>query len=177
MAKKRNVTLSMDKLVDCPCCTGNACYESEFTIADDKVNTWLCLTCGFTTNTTMEEGSKTMEKSLELTADLIRDNKQTHDNLVWLPTVINMADKGMIFPEPSKEDKEEWKWTVVKAILIPKEEKEKYPIPNQEGKFYEKKMDMKNLKRYDKLCFMDAAEELGMFGDLKTEEVYKPLVS
>ena len=22
---------------------------------------------------------------------------------------------------------------------------------------------MKNLKRYDKLCFMDAAEELGMF--------------
>jgi len=24
-------------------------------------------------------------------------------------------------------------------------------------------MDMKNLKRFDKLCFMDAAEELGMF--------------
>jgi len=24
-------------------------------------------------------------------------------------------------------------------------------------------MDMKNIKRYDKLCFMDAAEELGMF--------------
>ena len=29
--------------------------------------------------------------------------------------------------------------------------------------FYENKMDMKNMKRYDKLCFMDAAEELGMF--------------
>ena len=24
-------------------------------------------------------------------------------------------------------------------------------------------MDMKNMKRYDKLCFMDAAEDLGMF--------------
>ena len=24
-------------------------------------------------------------------------------------------------------------------------------------------MDMKNMKRFDKLCFMDAAEELGMF--------------
>ena len=26
---------------------------------------------------------------------------------------------------------------------------------------------MKNLKRFDKLEFMDAAEELGLFGDLK----------
>ena len=25
------------------------------------------------------------------------------------------------------------------------------------------KMDTKNIKRYDKLCFMDAAEEIGMF--------------
>ena len=25
------------------------------------------------------------------------------------------------------------------------------------------RMDMKNMKRYDKLCFMDAAEDLGMF--------------
>jgi len=24
-------------------------------------------------------------------------------------------------------------------------------------------MDIKNIKRYDKLCFMDAAEEIGMF--------------
>ena len=172
MAKKRNVTLSMDKLVDCPCCTGNACYESEFTISDDKVNTWLCLTCGFTTNTTMEEGSKTMEKSLELTADLIRDNKQTHDNLVWLPTVITMADKGMIFPEPIK-GKDDWEWTVVKAINVTKDEKEKYPIPNKPGEFYEKRMDMDNLKRYGKLEFMDAAEELGLFGNFKTEEVNK----
>ena len=31
------------------------------------------------------------------------------------------------------------------------------------GTFYKNKMDMKNLKRFDKLCFMDAAEELGMF--------------
>ena len=25
------------------------------------------------------------------------------------------------------------------------------------------KMDMKNIKRYNKLCFMDAAEEIGLF--------------
>ena len=29
---------------------------------------------------------------------------------------------------------------------------------------------MKNLKRYDKLCFMDVAEELGMFAKQKVNE-------
>ena len=46
---------------------------------------------------------------------------------------------------------------------IPEEEQEKYPDPTNPGTFYKNRMDMKNLKRYDKLCFMDAAEELGMF--------------
>ena len=163
MAKK-NITLNMDKLIDCPCCSGNACYESEFTTQEGKVTTWLCMTCGMTTNTSMTEDSKILKESFELTAE-IKDNKQIHDNLVWLLTVITMPDKGMIFPEPQKE--EEWKWTVVKAIPIPEEDKENFPVPNKPGEFYKTKMDMKSLKRFDKLAFMDAAEELGMFGKFK----------
>ena len=73
-----------------------------------------------------------------------------------------MPEKGMIFPEPIK-DTDDWGWTVVKAIPITDEEKNKYPDPNNPGTFYKKRMDMKNMKRYNKLCFMDAAEELGMF--------------
>ena len=74
----------------------------------------------------------------------------------------------MIFPEPIKgastlEGKTEWQWTVVKAIEIPEEDRNKYPDPTNPGKFYKNRMDMKNMKNYDKLCFMDAAEEMGMF--------------
>ena len=86
------------------------------------------------------------------------------EKLAWFPTTITMPEKGMIFPEPIKgAGKDEWMWTVVKAIDIPEEEQNKYPDPRNPGKFYKKRMDMKNLKRYDKLCFMDAAEDLGMF--------------
>ena len=81
-----------------------------------------------------------------------------------------MPDKGMIFPEPipgsttlKKGGKPDWQWTVVKAIPIPEEEQEKYPDPRNPGTFYKNRMDMKNLKRFKKLEFMDAAEELGMF--------------
>ena len=162
------MTPDQDKLTTCKCCNSNACYESEFTTQDGKVNTWLCMTCGFTTNTTMTEDSETLEKTLELTADLIRDLRQDHDGLVYFPTVITMPEKGMIFPEPIKgtstlKGKQDWQWTVVKSIDIPKEEQEKYPDATNPGTFYKKRMDMKNLKRYGKLEFMDAAEELGMF--------------
>ena len=151
-----------DKLTICKCCRGNACYESEFTTQEGPITTWLCMTCGFTSNTTMTLDSEVLKQTEELTADLIKDLKQTHDGLAFFPTAITMPDKGMIFPEPIK-DKDDWGWTVVKAIPIPEEEQEKYPDPRNPGTFYKNRMDMKNLKRFDKLCFMDAAEELGMF--------------
>ena len=169
----RNIILQADKLVDSPICDSNACYESEFQTEEGIVKTWLCMTSGYTSNTTMTLDSEGLKQTLELTADLIKDLRQDHEPpgggeiLAWFPTVITMPDKGMIFPEPLKEEKGDWKWTVVKAIPIPEEEQEKYPDPSNPGKFYKNRMDMKNLKRFDKLEFMDAAEELGLFGDLK----------
>ena len=132
------------------------------------------MTSGYTSNTTMTLDSEGLKQTLELTADLIRDLRQDHEPpgggevLAWFPTAITMPDKGMIFPEPIKgtttfDGKPDWKWTVVKAIPIPEEEQHKYPDTTNPGTFYKNKMDMKNLKHFDKLCFMDAAEELGMF--------------
>tara|TARA_R110000744_G_scaffold8677_1_gene28507 strand:- start:145 stop:639 length:495 start_codon:yes stop_codon:yes gene_type:complete len=161
--------LKSDKLIDCPCCTSNACYESEFTTQEGPLTTWICMTCGFTSNTTMTEDSEVLKQTLELTAELIKDLRQDHDGLAWFPTAITMPEKGMIFPEPIK-DTEDWGWTVVKAIPISKNEQEKYPDPTNPGTFYKNKMDMKNLKRYNKLSFMDAAEELGMFAKQEINE-------
>jgi len=159
-----------DKLVNSPICNSDACYESEFQTQEGIVKTWLCMTSGYTSNTTMTLDSEGLKQTLELTAELIKDLRQDHKPpgggkvLAWFPTAITMPNKGMIFPEPVKgASKEEWMWTVVKAIPIPEDEQSKYPDPTNPGTFYKNKMDMKNLKRFDKMCFMDAAEELGMF--------------
>ena len=159
-----------DKLVNSPICDSDACYESEFQTQDGPVKTWLCMTSGYTSNSTMTLDSEGLKQMLELTAELIKDLRQDHippgggEKLAWFPTAITMPDKGMIFPEPIKgAGKDEWMWTVVKSIPIPKEEQDKYPDPTNPGTFYKNRMDMKNMKRYDKLCFMDAAEDLGMF--------------
>ena len=159
-----------DKLVNSPVCDSNACYESEFQTQDGVVKTWLCMTSGYTSNTTMTLDSEALKQTLELTAELIKDLRLDlippggGEKLAWFPTAITMPNTGMIFPEPIKgAGKDEWMWTVVKAIPIPEEEQQKYPDPTNPGTFYKNKMDMKNLKRFDKMCFMDAAEELGMF--------------
>jgi len=163
-----------DKLVISPVCGGNACYESEFKTQDGVIKTWLCMTSGYTSNTTMTLDSEALKQTLELTADLIKDLRQDHEPpgggevLAWFPTVITMPEKGMIFPEPIKNSTTfkgtiDWNWTCVKAIEVSKEEQSKYPDPKNPGEFYKHKMDMKNPYKFDKLCFMDAAEELGMF--------------
>ncbi len=157
-----------DKLVNSPVCDSDACYETEFQTEDGVIKTWLCMTSGYTSNTTMTLDSEGLKQTLELTDDLIKDLRLDlvppggGEKLAWFPTAITMPNKGMIFPEPIKNT-DDWGWTVVKAIPIPKEEQEKYPDATNPGTFYENKMDMKNMKRYDKLCFMDAAEEMGMF--------------
>ena len=142
------VTQGQDKLVNCPCCKSNACYESEFQTQDGPIKTWLCMTCGMTTNTTMVAESEVVKQAEELTADLIKDNKQIHNGLVWYLTVITLPEKGMVFPEPQKfgsltkdlktgkkTESEFWDygWSVVKAIDIPEEEQSKYPDPNNPG--------------------------------------------
>jgi hypothetical protein len=172
-----------DKLVNSPVCDSDACYESEFQTPDGTVKTWLCMTSGYTSNTTMTLDSEGLKQTLELTAELIKDLRLDlvppggGEKLAWFPTAITMPDKGMVFPEPIKNStridsdptdpnskgKQDWGWTVVKAIPIPEEDQHKYPDATNPGTFYKHKMDMKNIKRYDKLCFMDAAEELGMF--------------
>ena len=160
--------MTKDKLVNSPICDSNACYESEFQTQDGTIKTWLCMTSGFTTNTTMTEDSDELKFTLKHTAEMIKDLRQDHEPpgggevLAWFPTAITLPNKGMVFPEPIKNT-DDWGWTVVKAVPIPKEEQEKYPDPRNPGTFYKSRMDMKNMKRFDKLCFMDAAEELGMF--------------
>ena len=151
------------------------------------------MTSGYTSNTTMSMDSEPLKLTLEHTAELIKDLRQDHvppgggEKLAWFPTAITMPDKGMIFPEPKKmgnieidtktgektvlEDTMDWCWAVVKAIPIPEEDRERYPDPTNPGTFYKNKMDMKNIKRYNKLEFMDAAEELGMFNPTLVGEI------
>ena len=152
----------MDNLIVCPCCGSDACSKTDIIYKDQTINNYLCWTCGMTTNSLMEDGSLFEKENYEQTAEIVKDLKQVHNNLAWYPKVINLQEKGMVFPEWNKRV-QDWYWAAVKAVPVIEEEKEKYPDPTNPGEYYKFRMDTKNMKRYDKLCFMDAAEQIGMF--------------
>ena len=149
----------MDNLSECPCCGSDACSISPLAPAIDA---HLCWTCGFNTHTGMVDGSEFEKTTYESTAEIIKDLKQVHDSLAWYPKVINLQEKGMVFPEWNKR-LQDWYWAAVNAVPVTEEEKEKYPDPANPGEFYKFRMDMKNIKRFDKLEFMDAVELIGLF--------------
>jgi len=148
-----------EELINCSCCNSNACSKNTTT---DGAEIYLCWTCGMSTNSELIDGSEFEKQNFESTAELIKDLKQIHNNLAWYPKVINLPEKGMVFPEWNNRVKD-WYWAAVKAIPVTEEEKEKYPDPLNPGEYYKFKMDTQNIKRYDKMCFMDAVEQIGIF--------------
>lgn len=142
-----------EKLIDCPHCGSNACYEQQ---VSEEVKTNFCFGCGFTTSTLMVEGSKLIADSLENSPELYKDLMFIdQDRKVWFPSTVTLPEKGMVFLDGTSKDN--WQWSAVNAIEITDEEKSKYP----QGQTH--KMDVKNAKRFDKRDFMDALDTIGFF--------------
>tara|TARA_B110000285_G_scaffold185380_1_gene210282 strand:- start:778 stop:1227 length:450 start_codon:yes stop_codon:yes gene_type:complete len=147
--------MDKDKLVECGRCQGNACYEQ---ILSEKLTTWLCMGCGFTSSTELSKGSKVttdaIETSPELYKDLIFEDK---NKMNWLPSTVTLPAKGMVFIDGT--NKADWKWSAVKAIEITEEERKVKQFPSDQTY----RMDMKNAKQYDQKDFMEALETIGFF--------------
>jgi hypothetical protein len=155
--------MSKDKLIICPRCESDACYEQDLG-ADYKV--YQCYGCGFTTNTLMTSDSEFLEEQTEVLPELYKDLIYIDgDGYHWMPSAVNNPEQGMIYAD-GKTSKN-WKWSVVKAMEILDEDKKNYPIPNKKGEYYEYKMDMTTLKQFDERDFIGALDYIGAF---KNEE-------
>ena len=149
----------MDKIITCPKSGGDLCYETQVT---PEITNWMSLSCGYWTNSLMKEGSEFYTEQMSILPELYRDLawKDKNTELVWLPQTINEPKQGMVFANGTNA--KEWKWSAVKAVPVTEEEKEKYPIPKQPGKFYEYRMDMSTIQHFDEKDYMEALSFLGI---------------
>jgi hypothetical protein len=149
----------MDKIINCPKSGGDLCYETQVT---PEITNWMSLSCGYWTNSLMTEGSEFYTQQMEMLPELYKalawEDKST--GLIWLPQTINEPKQGMIFANGNEASN--WKWAAVKAVPVTEEEKHKYPIPKQPGKFYEYRMDMTTLQHFDERDFIDALSYIGL---------------
>ena len=73
-------------------------------------------------------------------------------NIVWFPSVINMGELGMIFPEGTT-DKYVWKYA--KIIDIPEEERVNYNN-------YSQRLDVENAETFKQQNFIGACKAMGI---------------
>ena len=148
----------MDKLTICDRCGSDACYVQE---VNEKIKNYQCYGCGFISNSVMKKDSSFLEEQIELLPNLYKELMgEDEDGKIWMPTTINLPDKGMVFANGISSL--DWKWGAVKAVKISKENRKKYPNPNKKGEYYKHRMDMKTLKEFNENDFMEALSYIGV---------------
>ena len=148
----------MDNLVICTKCGSDACYVEE---VNQDIKTYFCYGCGYQTNSLMKEGETFYEEQISILPELYKDLFFKDENgHVWMPSMVNIPDKGMIFANgPSKED---WGWAALKAVKVTEEEKTRYPLPGKKDQYYEFRMAMDTLQMFPELEFIEALSYIGV---------------
>ncbi len=155
----------MDNLIICERCGSNACYVQE---VNNEIKNYMCYGCGFQTNSLMKKGEKYFDEQMELLPYLYKELMgEDYEGKVWMPSMVNLPQQGMVFA--NGKNGQSWKWAGVKAVPVKEEEKEKYPIPNQKGKYYEYRMDMETLKEFPENEYMEALDFIGVFENSSDE--------
>ena len=118
--------------ITCPVDGGSNCFHERLPEGD----TYMSFDCGYATNAHYEIGSQAIENVLSKAPQLVKD---------------------LAF-----ESKDRWGYRFAPEVSIPEEEKEDWPIPGQEGKFYSHRLDMENSRPYESFQFADAIANLGL---------------
>ena len=152
----------METKIECPICSSKNCFES----IDNNITSYLCLRCGYTSNSLLKQDSKSLKEVMKTTPQLAKD-LQVYDytrKLYWIPTVINMGDRGIIYPEGTTDS---WKWKYAKVIDVPKASQKAYPIPDKDDEYYTTMLDVENAQEFENTEFLEACKAMGITkGDL-----------
>jgi hypothetical protein len=145
----------IDNLTTCNRCSSDACYVQE---VNQDVKLYFCYGCGFQANTAMKRDSEFLKEQMEVLPELYKELMGEDENgTIWMPSVVNIPDKGMVFADGPNG--QQWQWAAVKATLMSEEEKAKF---KEKGKEYDYKMDMTTLTHFSERDFIEALSYIGV---------------
>jgi hypothetical protein len=145
----------MDNLTTCERCGSDACYVQE---VNEQVKLYFCYGCGFQANTAMKRDSEFLQQQMEVLPELYKELMgEDEKGTIWMPSVVNIPDKGMVFADGVNS--QQWQWAAVKATLMSEEEKIKF---KEKGKEFDYKMDMTTLRHFPEREFIEALTYIGV---------------
>jgi len=149
----------MESRTSCPICKDlhDNCVVEKTEIDGLPFESYICFECGMTSNSHFALDSEHLEKAAENNTDLMNDLKIIDEErgIVWFPSVINMGEKGIIYPDGEIYD---WKWHYASVVEVAEDEKEKY-----DG--MEKRLDIENPQIFGQFEFKKACQAMGVVLD------------
>jgi hypothetical protein len=146
----------MERVIDCP-----VCYDTDRCFEDIQENfvSYLCFNCGFMSDSRFEIDSVGLIENLKKSPKLVQDLqfKDKKKNIVWFPAVINMGEKGLIFPEGQPDN---YVWKYAQVVDVPEEEREKYNN-------YDRRLDVENAESFGQKGFLEACKQMGITRDIR----------
>ena len=119
------------------------CGEKSLHVAGkEEAQVMQCINCGYTTSTKFTGTKETNEEFQKLGEDM-KNWAVEKNGKIWIPTIIALPI-GMLYPVNIKK---ELKWAFAPMVEIPEDDRKDFP--NEQGGFYEKKVDTDNSKIYD----------------------------
>ena len=153
--------------IKCPVCNNSNCFETT----TDEVLSYLCLSWGRTTNSYFTDGSEQLIAAIEKSPEIIKDltYRDPDTNLVWMPSVVNIPSRGIIYP---MGDKDNWNWAFSPIIEMSKKEQKDYPIPGKDDEYYESRLGVETgdgLKLFGQNEYVEACKEMGITKDIEEQ--------
>ena len=149
----------MEQKTKCPCdLNSKNCFVEQTEIEGKPFESYMCFGCGMTSNSYMAIDSDKLEELTKNKTQLMNDLKIMDEErgLIWFPSVLNMGEKGIIYPDGKQND---WYWNYAKVIDVPEEERDQY-----EG--HDKRLDIENPEVFGQYEFTDACQAMGIIKDL-----------
>lgn len=146
-----------DTFVICRKCGSDACYEND----QENSISWQCMDCGFYTSTHMLKNSDIVKFVTDTSPSLINDLAyEDEDGFIWFPRVVTSPMKGIIFPNGTSINN--WNWTFAPEVIIPEDQRHRYPVKDKPGEFQTHRIAMENAKNYAQGDYILALEESGL---------------
>ena len=127
-----------DIIGNCPLCEERALHVA----GTEEAQVMQCINCGYTTSTKFTGTKKTNEDFQKLGEDM-KNWAVEKNGKIWIPSIITLPI-GMLYPINIKN---KLKWAFAPMVEISEEERKNFP--NEQGGFYERKIDTDNATLYD----------------------------
>jgi len=119
------------------------CDEKALHVAGtEEAQVMQCINCGYVTSTKYTGDKETNKEFQKLGKDM-KNWAVEKNGKIWIPSVIALP-VGMLYPIDIKG---KMKWTFAPMVEIPEEERKDFP--NDQGGFYDKKVDTGNAVIYN----------------------------